>query len=45
MRRSRLLSRPLSLEADEITPTLRMKGRVVQDHYRNLIDEMYRLAA
>jgi len=24
---------------------LKIKGRVVQDHYRNLIDEMYRLAA
>jgi long-chain acyl-CoA synthetase len=41
----RLLPRPLSLESGELTPTLKTKRRVVQDHYRNLIDEMYHLAA
>jgi long-chain acyl-CoA synthetase len=37
----RLLPRSLSLEADELTPTLKVKRRVVQDRYRDLIDEMY----
>lgn len=37
----RLLPRPLTIEADEITPSMKVKRRVVQEHYRDLIDEMY----
>ena len=37
----RLLANPLTVESDEITPSLKVKRRVVQEHYRALIDEMY----
>lgn len=37
----RLLADPLTVENDEITPSLKVKRRVVQEHYRELIDEMY----
>jgi long-chain acyl-CoA synthetase len=37
----RLLPRPLTIAADEMTPTLKVKRRVVQEHYRKLIEEMY----
>ncbi|HET7420192.1 MAG TPA: long-chain fatty acid--CoA ligase [Candidatus Dormibacteraeota bacterium] len=36
-----LLPRALTIETDEMTPTLKVKRRVVQDHYRDLIDLMY----
>jgi long-chain acyl-CoA synthetase len=41
----RLLPRSLTLEADEITPSMKLKRRVVQEHFRPLIDEMYEQAA
>ena len=37
----RLLPNPLTVESDEITPSLKVKRRVVHEHYRVLIDEMY----
>ncbi len=37
----RLLACPLSLAEDEVTPTMKVKRRVVQDHNRDLVDEMY----
>lgn len=40
-----LLPRPLSIDNDEITATLKVKKRVVQDHYRDLIDLMYAKAS
>jgi long-chain acyl-CoA synthetase len=37
----RLLDRELTLEDGELTPSLKVKRRVVQDRYRDLIDAMY----
>lgn len=37
-----ILERDFSLEADEITPTLKLKRNVVAENYRELIETMYR---
>jgi len=37
----RLLSEPLTIENDELTPTMKVKRHVVSDRYRALIEEMY----
>jgi long-chain acyl-CoA synthetase len=37
----RLLARPLTVESDELTPSLKVRRRAVQEHYRDLIDAMY----
>lgn len=41
----RLLARPLTIEADEITASYKIKRRIVHEHYRALVDEMYATAA
>ncbi|MDI6804830.1 MAG: long-chain fatty acid--CoA ligase [Bacteroidota bacterium] len=38
-----LLSKPLSLEGGEMTPTLKMRRNVIEDKYQNLIEEMYKM--
>ncbi len=38
----RLLPRELSLEEDELTPTLKVKRRVIERRYADLIDSIYR---
>ncbi|MBD3273682.1 MAG: AMP-binding protein [Candidatus Marinimicrobia bacterium] len=37
----RLLPRELTIENDELTPTLKIKRRVVQDEFSDLIEDMY----
>jgi long-chain acyl-CoA synthetase len=36
-----LLTQDFTLEAGEITPTLKVKRRVVEEHYRAVIDKLY----
>ena len=36
-----VLSRDLTIESGELTPTLKVKRRIVDQHYKHLIDEMY----
>lgn len=40
-----LLPNELTLERGELTPTLKVKRRVVEDHYKTLIDQAYENAA
>jgi long-chain acyl-CoA synthetase len=36
-----LLPKDLTIEDGELTPTLKVKRRIVDQHYKHLIDEMY----
>lgn len=36
-----ILSRDFSIDAGELTPTLKVKRRVVEDHYREMIAALY----
>ncbi len=42
VRAFRLLPRELSQEEDELTPTLKLKRRIIERHYADLIDSIYR---
>jgi long-chain acyl-CoA synthetase len=35
------LSRDLSIEEGELTPTMKVKRRVIEHMYKDLIDQMY----
>ncbi len=37
----RLLTEPLTIENDQLTPTMKVKRQVVRDRHRDLIEEMY----
>jgi long-chain acyl-CoA synthetase len=41
IKRFRVLSRDFSADHDEITPTLKLKRRVVQEHFAKEIEELY----
>jgi long-chain acyl-CoA synthetase len=41
IRKFRLISTPFGIETGELTPTLKVKRRVVYDKYSELIDEIY----
>lgn len=36
-----LLDRPFSIDTGEITPSLKVKRKVIEERYRNLIEQMY----
>lgn len=38
-----LLSKPLSIESGEMTPTMKIRRKVIEEKYRDLIEEMYKL--
>ncbi|MBO6107365.1 MAG: AMP-binding protein [Stomatobaculum sp.] len=42
IRKFRVISRPLSIETGELTPNLKVKRSVVEEHYAKEIREMYR---
>jgi long-chain acyl-CoA synthetase len=44
VRRFELLPRALTVENDEITPTLKVKRKMVEQKYSHLIEKMYQLA-
>ena len=37
-----LLNKPFTVEADELTPTLKLKRKILEERYREVIDKMYR---
>jgi long-chain acyl-CoA synthetase len=45
IKRIRLLPREFSIEAGELTPTLKVKRRVIEQKYKDLIDNIYEGAA
>ncbi len=42
IRKFKLLSKPFSIETGEITPSLKVKRKFVEDEYSQLIEEMYK---
>jgi len=37
----RILPKPFSIESGEMTPTMKLKKRVIEEKYRDLLDAMY----
>ncbi len=42
VKRFAVLPRPLSVEAGELTPTLKVRRPVIEKHFREVIDDLYR---
>ena len=42
IKKSTILERPLSIESGELTPTLKVKRKIVREHFAAEIDAMYR---
>ena len=42
VRKYRIISRPLSIQMGELTPNLKVKRRNVEEHFKDIIEEMYR---
>jgi len=38
----RILPAPFSIEGGEMTPTMKLKKRVIEDKYKDLLDSMYK---
>ncbi len=43
VRKFSILPNPMTVESGELTPTLKVKRKVVEDRYSQLIEEMYRI--
>ena len=41
IRKFTLLEKPFSIESGELTPSLKIKRKVIEERYMNLIDDMY----
>jgi long-chain acyl-CoA synthetase len=41
VKRFAILPRELSIEEGEITPTLKLRRRVCEEHFRDVIDDLY----
>ncbi|HEY3251607.1 MAG TPA: long-chain fatty acid--CoA ligase [Ignavibacteria bacterium] len=42
VRKFALLDRPFTIESGELTPTLKLKRKVIEDRYKDLIDSFYK---
>lgn len=42
VRKFTILDKPFSIESGEITPSLKVKRKVIEERYKDLIDEMYK---
>lgn len=42
VRKFTILEKPLSIESGEITPTLKVKRKVIEERYKDLIEDMYK---
>lgn len=42
VRKFKLLANPFTLESGEITPSLKYRRKIIEEHYKHLIDEIYK---
>ena len=42
IRKFKLLTKPFSIETGEITPSMKVKRKFVEDEYAQLIEDMYK---
>ena len=42
VRKFRLLAKPFTLDSGEITPSLKYRRKIIEEHYKHLIEEMYK---